>query len=105
MKTLKYILSSLAVVAALSSCFKDLDVTPIDPNLNTHSPFQIDGNFGGCAGVMEMLLQSTPDGSVTPLPALPAAWPSGHIHGLRTRRGTTVDLDWADGQLVSFREY
>lgn len=76
------------------------------PNLlDAHAPFQIDGNFGGCAGVMEMLLQSTPDGRVTPLPALPAAWPSGHIHGLRTRAGTTVDLDWSDGVLTSFREY
>lgn len=76
------------------------------PNLlDAHSPFQIDGNFGGCAGVMEMLLQSTPDGTVTPLPALPAAWPTGHIHGLRTRAGTTVDIDWKDGEVVSFREY
>ena len=76
------------------------------PNLlDAHSPFQIDGNFGGCAGVMEMLLQSTPDGTVTPLPALPTAWPSGHIHGLRTRRGTTVDLDWSDGVISSFIEY
>ena len=76
------------------------------PNLHdAHSPFQIAGNFGGTAGVMEMLLQSAPDGTVTPLPALPAAWPSGHVHGLRTRAGTTVDLDWRDGQIVSFREY
>ena len=76
------------------------------PNLlDAHSPFQIDGNFGGCAGVMEMLLQSSGDGTVTPLPALPAAWPTGHIHGLRTRAGTTVDLDWADGVITSFTEY
>ena len=76
------------------------------PNLlDAHYPFQIDGNFGGTAGVMEMLLHSAPDGTVTPLPALPAAWPSGHVHGLRTRAGTTVDLDWRDGQIVSFREY
>ena len=69
------------------------------PNLwDAHSPFQIDGNFGGCAGVIEMLVQSTPEG-VTPLPALPKAWPSGHIRGIRTRTGQTVDLKWEKGQV------
>ena len=69
------------------------------PNLwDAHSPFQIDGNFGGCAGVIEMLVQSTPE-AVIPLPALPQAWPSGHIRGIRTRTGQTVDLTWENGKV------
>ena len=74
------------------------------PNLfDAHSPFQIDGNFGGCAGVMEMLVYSSPDGAVMPHATLPSAWPNGSIRGLRTRKGTTVDLTWKDGK-VTYRE-
>ena len=82
------------------------------PNLlDAHSPFQIDGNFGGCAGVIEMLMQSDytvdskgqPELSLDLLPALPANWRDGHIAGICARGGLTIDMTWTDARVSALR--
>ena len=67
-----------------------------------HTPFQIDGNFGGAAAILEMIVQSW-GGEVHLLAALPKAWPDGRLHGVRAHGGLELDVDWKAGRVTRVR--
>lgn len=103
-----WIINVFAILGDAKNAFKFLKTlltcSTYDNLWDAHPPFQIDGNFGGAAGIANMLVQDR-NGKLKILPALPAEFDNGYVTGLRVKNGKTVDITWSNGSLVDYKIY
>lgn len=103
-----WILNVFAILGDAENAYKYLETlltrSTYDNLWDAHPPFQIDGNFGGTAGIANMLIQDR-NGELKLLPALPKEFESGYVKGLRIKNGKTVDISWNYGQLNDYKIY
>jgi alpha-L-fucosidase 2 len=103
-----WIINVFAILGDSENSFKYLNTlltrSSYDNLWDAHPPFQIDGNFGGTAGIANMLVQDR-NGEVKILPALPKEFHSGYVKGLRIKNGDSVDIFWENGELKNHRIY
>ncbi|RAK08146.1 alpha-L-fucosidase 2 [Halanaerobium saccharolyticum] len=103
-----WVINVFAVLGDSENAFKYLKTlltrSSYDNLWDAHPPFQIDGNFGGIAGIANMLVQDRND-EVKILPALPEEFENGHVKGLRIKKGKTIDISWSNGELDDYQIY
>jgi alpha-L-fucosidase 2 len=103
-----WIINEFAVLGDSENAYKYLNTlltrSSYDNLWDAHPPFQIDGNFGGTAGIANMLVQDR-NGEVKVLPAWPKQFKDGYVKGLRIKNGKTIDIAWKDGVLENYKIY